>query len=45
MPLEQRPVRQIGQGVEMGETLDPGLNAPALGDVFQRRGPAAIAER
>ena len=26
----------------MGEMLDPGLDAPAFGDVFQRRGPAAV---
>ena len=28
--LEQRPVRQIGQRVVMGEMLDPGLDATAL---------------
>ena len=40
--LEQRPVRQIGQRVVMGEMLDPGLDAPPLGHVLQRGGPAAI---
>ena len=42
MALEQRAVRQIGQRVVMGEMLDPGLDAPPFGDVFQRRGPAAV---
>src|SRR6185503_5849226 len=42
LALEQRPVRQIGQCVVMGEMLDPGLVASPLGDVFQRRGPAAV---
>ena len=42
MALEQRAVRQIGQRVVMGEMLDPGLVAPPFGDVFQRRGPAAV---
>jgi len=42
MPLEQRPVRQIGQRVVMGEMFDPGLDAQPLGHVLERRGPAAI---
>ena len=40
--LEQRPVRQVGQRVVMGEMFDPGLDAPRFGHVFQRRGPAAV---
>ena len=40
--LEQRAVRQIGQRVVMGEMLDLGRDAPPLGDVFQRGGPAAV---
>ena len=42
MVLEQRAVRQIGQRIVMGETFDPLLVAPLLGDVFQCRRPAAV---
>ncbi len=42
MSLEQRPVRQIGQRVIVGEMFDLGRDAPPLGDVFQRGGPAAV---
>ena len=42
MTLEQRPVRQVGQRIVVGEMLDLGLDAAVFGDVFQRRGPAAV---
>jgi hypothetical protein len=40
--LEQRTVRQIGERIVVGEMLDPGLEARALGHVLQRGRPTAV---
>ena len=43
--VEQRAVRQIGQRVVMRKMRDALFDAPALGDVLERRHPSAIGKR
>ena len=43
--LEHHPVRQVGQRVVPRHVNDLGLGAPALGDVFIGRDPAAVGGR
>ncbi|MEY9743663.1 hypothetical protein ABIF65_003037 [Bradyrhizobium japonicum] len=45
MLVEHGAVGQVGQRVVMGEVGDALLDAPALGDVFVGRHPAAVRER
>jgi hypothetical protein len=43
--VEKRPIGQIGQPVKMRHVRDPLVRAFPLGDILQRRNPAAIYQR
>jgi len=43
--VKQCAVRQVGEGVVVGEMCDPLLSAPALRDILLRHHPSAIRQR